>query len=222
MRALDPDRGKPGGRFASGGAAVGDAGPPLCEPSGRVRVCLVYDCLFPHTVGGAERWYRNLGERLAADGHEVTYLTLRQWDRGDRPRRGGRRRARRRPADGAVRERRERPAADPAAARVRARRAVAPAAARPPLRRRAHRLVPLLLAAGGGGREAAAAATRSSSTGTRCGRAPTGASTSAAPAAPSARSCSGCARACRSAPSASRGCTRRGCAARACAASRRC
>jgi glycosyltransferase involved in cell wall biosynthesis len=50
-----------------------------------MRVCLVYDCLFPYTVGGAERWYRNLGERLAADGHEVTYLTLRQWDRGTNP-----------------------------------------------------------------------------------------------------------------------------------------
>jgi glycosyltransferase involved in cell wall biosynthesis len=49
-----------------------------------VRICLVYDCLFPHTVGGAERWYRNLAERLAADGHEVTYLTLRQWPRGER------------------------------------------------------------------------------------------------------------------------------------------
>lgn len=50
-----------------------------------MRVCLVYDCLFPHTVGGAERWYRYLAERLAADGHEVTYLTLRQWDRGADP-----------------------------------------------------------------------------------------------------------------------------------------
>jgi glycosyltransferase involved in cell wall biosynthesis len=49
-----------------------------------MRVCLVYDCLFPYTVGGAERWYRNLGERLAAEGHEVTYLTLRQWDRDER------------------------------------------------------------------------------------------------------------------------------------------
>jgi glycosyltransferase involved in cell wall biosynthesis len=46
-----------------------------------MRICLVYDCLFPHTVGGAERWYRALAERLATDGHEVTYLTLRQWDR---------------------------------------------------------------------------------------------------------------------------------------------
>jgi glycosyltransferase involved in cell wall biosynthesis len=51
-----------------------------------MRICLVYDCLFPYTVGGAERWYRNLGERLAGDGHEVTYLTLRQWDLGDFPR----------------------------------------------------------------------------------------------------------------------------------------
>jgi glycosyltransferase involved in cell wall biosynthesis len=41
---------------------------------------LVYDCLFPWTVGGAERWYRNLGERLAAEGHRVTYLTMRQWE----------------------------------------------------------------------------------------------------------------------------------------------
>jgi glycosyltransferase involved in cell wall biosynthesis len=48
-----------------------------------MRVCLIYDCLFPYTVGGAERWYRNLAERLAAEGHEVTYLTLRQWERGE-------------------------------------------------------------------------------------------------------------------------------------------
>src|SRR2546426_2001279 len=47
-----------------------------------MRICVVYDCLFPYTVGGGERWYRSLAERLAAEGHEVTYLTLRQWDRG--------------------------------------------------------------------------------------------------------------------------------------------
>jgi len=51
-----------------------------------MRVCLVYDCLFPYTVGGAERVYRNLSERLALHGHEVTYLTLRQWERGEAPR----------------------------------------------------------------------------------------------------------------------------------------
>jgi glycosyltransferase involved in cell wall biosynthesis len=50
-----------------------------------VRICLVYDCLYPYNVGGAERWYRNLGERLAADGHEITYVTLRQWERGQKP-----------------------------------------------------------------------------------------------------------------------------------------
>jgi glycosyltransferase involved in cell wall biosynthesis len=50
-----------------------------------MRICIVYDCLFPHTVGGAERWYRSLAERLAAEGHTVTYLTLRQWDRGELP-----------------------------------------------------------------------------------------------------------------------------------------
>jgi glycosyltransferase involved in cell wall biosynthesis len=50
-----------------------------------MRICLIYDCLYPHTVGGAERWYRNLADRLAADGHEVTYLTRRQWSRGTDP-----------------------------------------------------------------------------------------------------------------------------------------
>ena len=50
-----------------------------------MRICIVYDCLFPHTVGGAERWYRNLAERLALEGHTVTYLTLRQWERGSDP-----------------------------------------------------------------------------------------------------------------------------------------
>jgi len=49
-----------------------------------MRVCLVYDCLFPYTVGGGERWYRNLAERLAAEGHEVDYVTLRQWARHER------------------------------------------------------------------------------------------------------------------------------------------
>ena len=46
-----------------------------------MQICLVYDCLYPYTVGGAERWYRNLAERLAASGHEVTFLTRRQWEK---------------------------------------------------------------------------------------------------------------------------------------------
>ena len=44
-----------------------------------MRACLVYDCLYPYTVGGAEHWYRNLAEGLVAEGHDVTYLTRRQW-----------------------------------------------------------------------------------------------------------------------------------------------
>src|SRR2546423_2514601 len=58
------------------------------SPPGRisiVRVCIVYDCLYPYTIGGAERWYRNLAERLASSGHEVTFLTRRQWERGADP-----------------------------------------------------------------------------------------------------------------------------------------
>jgi glycosyltransferase involved in cell wall biosynthesis len=48
-----------------------------------VRICIVYDCLYPYTIGGAERFYRSLAERLAAEGHVVTYVTLRQWARGE-------------------------------------------------------------------------------------------------------------------------------------------
>jgi glycosyltransferase involved in cell wall biosynthesis len=54
-------------------------------PKTRAAICLVYDCLYPHTVGGAERWYRNLALRLAEGGHDVTYLTMRQWDEADPP-----------------------------------------------------------------------------------------------------------------------------------------
>jgi glycosyltransferase involved in cell wall biosynthesis len=50
-----------------------------------MQICLAYDCLYPYTVGGAERWYRNLALALAAAGHEVTYLTRRQWPRDEQP-----------------------------------------------------------------------------------------------------------------------------------------
>src|SRR5439155_8087475 len=55
------------------------------QRSHAVRVCLVYDLFSPFTIGGAERWYRDLGDRLAAQGHSVTYLTLRHWPRGEHP-----------------------------------------------------------------------------------------------------------------------------------------
>lgn len=50
-----------------------------------MRICLVYDCLYPWTVGGAERWMRALAEDLAGRGHDVTYLTRTQWDDDDPP-----------------------------------------------------------------------------------------------------------------------------------------
>ena len=50
-----------------------------------MRICLAYDCLFPYTVGGAERWLRALADRLVERGHEVTYLTARQWPAHEPP-----------------------------------------------------------------------------------------------------------------------------------------
>lgn len=50
-----------------------------------MRVCLVYDHLFPQTIGGMERWLRDLALRLAGLGHEVTYLTMRHWEAGSEP-----------------------------------------------------------------------------------------------------------------------------------------
>lgn len=46
-----------------------------------MRIALVYDCLYPYTVGGAERRYRSVVAQLAHQ-HDVTYITRRQWDRG--------------------------------------------------------------------------------------------------------------------------------------------
>jgi glycosyltransferase involved in cell wall biosynthesis len=43
-----------------------------------MKIAIAYDCLFPNTVGGAERWYRNLAERLG-ERHTIAYLTRRQW-----------------------------------------------------------------------------------------------------------------------------------------------
>ena len=47
-----------------------------------MRVCLVYDHLYPATIGGGERWMHDLALALAGAGHDVTYLTMRHWDDG--------------------------------------------------------------------------------------------------------------------------------------------
>jgi glycosyltransferase involved in cell wall biosynthesis len=48
-----------------------------------MRICLIYDSLQPYRIGGAELWYFGLAGRLAEAGHEVTYVTLRQWPNGE-------------------------------------------------------------------------------------------------------------------------------------------
>jgi glycosyltransferase involved in cell wall biosynthesis len=51
----------------------------------RMRVCIAYDCLYPWTVGGHERYLRELAEELSSAGHDVTYVTRRQWSDAERP-----------------------------------------------------------------------------------------------------------------------------------------
>lgn len=44
-----------------------------------MRIAVVYDCLYPLSVGGGELLYRTFSERFAELGHEVSYLTRAQW-----------------------------------------------------------------------------------------------------------------------------------------------
>lgn len=44
-----------------------------------MRIAVVYDCLFPVSTGGGERQYAAFARRFAEAGHEVSYLTRRQW-----------------------------------------------------------------------------------------------------------------------------------------------
>jgi glycosyltransferase involved in cell wall biosynthesis len=45
-----------------------------------VRIAVVYDCFFPLSTGGGERLYRAFAEHFARQGHQVTYVTRRQWE----------------------------------------------------------------------------------------------------------------------------------------------
>jgi glycosyltransferase involved in cell wall biosynthesis len=49
-------------------------------PLSGLHIAIVYDCFFPYTVGGGERWFRLLAEGLSDAGADVTYLTRRQWE----------------------------------------------------------------------------------------------------------------------------------------------
>ena len=68
-------------------ASKGIGRTPARSAAGRSqpRICLVYDHLFPQTIGGAERWMRELALHVAATGHDVTYVTMRHWDASERP-----------------------------------------------------------------------------------------------------------------------------------------
>jgi glycosyltransferase involved in cell wall biosynthesis len=66
---------------------------PTTEASAKTRtrsdskplsIALVYDCLYPFTIGGAEKWYRDLAGHLGRR-HNVTYLTRTQWPRERSP-----------------------------------------------------------------------------------------------------------------------------------------
>lgn len=50
-----------------------------------MRICIAYDCLYPWTVGGHERYLRELAIGLARAGHDVTFATRTQWDPGVDP-----------------------------------------------------------------------------------------------------------------------------------------
>src|ERR1700678_704412 len=73
---IDPEfqRGTRGHSCASPAAPSVD---DVWDAADGLRICLVYDCLFPYTVGGAERWYRNLAERLPLHSPDVSYPTAR-------------------------------------------------------------------------------------------------------------------------------------------------
>lgn len=45
-----------------------------------MRIAVAYDCFFPLTTGGGERQYGLFAEAFARAGHEVDYLTRRQWE----------------------------------------------------------------------------------------------------------------------------------------------
>ena len=98
-------------------------------PPDEMRICLVYDCLFPTPSAARSAGTATSGERLAGDGHEVTYLTLRQWDRGAAAEVPGVDVVAVGPRMGALQGN---GTAHPASTRLRRRRAGAPAPPRPP------------------------------------------------------------------------------------------
>jgi glycosyltransferase involved in cell wall biosynthesis len=50
-----------------------------------VRVCVLYDHVYPATAGGGEKWLHDVAAAVAAAGHDVTYVTMRHWEADGQP-----------------------------------------------------------------------------------------------------------------------------------------
>lgn len=50
-----------------------------------MHIAIVFDCLYPYTIGGGEKQYRQFADEFAKNGQRVDYLTRKQWV-GKKPR----------------------------------------------------------------------------------------------------------------------------------------
>lgn len=50
-----------------------------------LKIAIISDSLFPVNLGGAERVYRAMADSFASEGHEVTYITRKQWEPESKP-----------------------------------------------------------------------------------------------------------------------------------------
>lgn len=48
-----------------------------------MRIAIVFDCMYPHTTGGGEKQYVEFAREFVQLGHQVDYLTRRQWEGAD-------------------------------------------------------------------------------------------------------------------------------------------
>lgn len=53
-----------------------------------MHIAIVFDCLYPFSIGGGEKQYRQFADEFVKKGQSVDYLTRRQWE-GPDPRLGG-------------------------------------------------------------------------------------------------------------------------------------
>ena len=61
------------------GTKYADAKPPHIASRPHMRIAIVYDAVYPYSLGGGERRYYELAIRLAQAGHEVHWYGMRWW-----------------------------------------------------------------------------------------------------------------------------------------------